>query len=52
MRRALAGAGIDARTASELVGSAVQALDFGLAWKNGQASRSIENGGPVTGGEG
>ena len=53
LRKALTAAGIDARTASDFIGSAVQALDFDLTEReNGTASRSYVIGGPDTGGEG
>jgi RNA polymerase sigma factor for flagellar operon FliA len=41
LRRALVAAGIDAGTAAGLIGSAVEALDFGLLeWKNDTGSQS------------
>jgi len=50
LRRALEAAGIDARTAEGLIGSAVQALDFGLQGrKTDTGSQSSAYGGPVTG---
>ena len=53
LRKALAAAGIDARTAAGLIGSAVQSLDFDLQErKTGPASRSTVDGGPDTGVEG
>jgi RNA polymerase sigma factor (sigma-70 family) len=50
LRKALTAAGIDARTVSDLIGSAVQSLDFDLQGrKNGIASRSTVDGGPAHG---
>ena len=41
LRRALEGAGIDAASAEELIGTAEETLDFGLAWKSGGMHPSI-----------
>jgi hypothetical protein len=53
LREALTAAGIDAGTASGLIGSAVPLLDFDLATgKSATAERSTGEGGPHTGGAG
>jgi hypothetical protein len=45
LRRALAASGIDARTVESLIGSSVQALDFGLSVKIDTAPQSLQKGG-------
>ena len=50
LRRALIDSGIDTRIAGSLIGSSVQALDFGLTGKTELAPQSDEGGGPAESG--